>query len=578
MIRGLKAAVIIISAAAIFFTYCANDNPTVAMVGGKTVRLKDLQHELAEIHGDTPLSQISYEAALSSLNTMIKNELVLKAALQDGFDQREKIRSILEKNHDTFLLNRLFQKVVLDRVIKESDIRDYYNLSGRVVTCKNIFFQFPGRATASQRDSVKAVADSIYALITGGASYEDMVSKWSQDPVSRKKGGLIGDLSWTRPDDPITIMAFHLKKGEVGKPVMNRMGCNILKVTNIQQNETRESYTTARPHIISILRQARRKELTDAARKYQVTLQKKYKVVYHDSLISKTGAKILSFGKTAGAVSEGLRKEDGTYLDLPLAEYTFGEFTVRQLIDNIAEYRVSSKFSIPDSTALKSYVSKWIWPLLLVHNAKDRGLDKDPDLIEKYTEFSRNYIIDRYREVVIVGSTDFPDSEITAFYEKYKDAKYREPETRQVREIYVKDLDKAKEIHAKLQNGAPMDQLAEQFTERRGYGRRKGMLGFIKQQSWGEIGQQAFRMRVGEISDPITLTGSPGYSIIKVLAVKPWHYLSIESNRARIRSDLLNKKIATRTNKWYTDRKASTDIAINKEVLADVFTKQSQNK
>ncbi|MBN2414860.1 peptidylprolyl isomerase [bacterium] len=576
MKHALKATAVGIAAAAALFTFCHRSNPTVARAGGTVISLADLETDLLQTSAETSLSQISYEAARSRLTDLIRKELVYQAALHDGFDRKDHIRTVLEENHEAFLLDLLFTKAVLNRVIKESDIRDFYTLSGHVVLSKNIFFRFPPMADAAQRDSVKAVADSVYALIAAGANYDDMVRRFSQDPVSREKGGNIGRLSWTRPDDPITVAAFQLKKGEVGKPVFTRMGCNILKVTDIQPNEQREPYKTARLRIMTILQQAKRTDINETAREYQEKLLKQYKVAYDDSLISATAAKMTAYGSTAGAITEGLKRERDAVLDLPLATYTFGTFPVRRLIGKITGYGPKSRFSVPDGTALKSYVSRWLLPVLLVQNAKDRGLDRDRDLVAKFHRFSRDFIVDKYREEVIIGSTDFTDAEIAAFYEKNKETKYREPETRQVREIHVSDLETAKALHARLKQGAAMAPLAEQYTERRGYDQRKGLLGYIKQQSWGEIGQQAFRMKIGDISEPIPLSNSSGYSIITVLAVQPGHYLDMQRNRARIQSDMLNDRIHTRTNNWYADQEARTGTVINEEVLADVFAKQPQ--
>lgn len=98
----------------------------------------------------------------------------------------------------------------------------------------HILVRFPEKPTASQEDSVKHRADSIYSLLSSGKmSFEDAAKQFSDDKATRVKGG---ELSWFGSGTQVRMVpefedaAFSLTKdGEYTKPVKSQFGYHIIK-------------------------------------------------------------------------------------------------------------------------------------------------------------------------------------------------------------------------------------------------------------------------------------------------------------------------------------------------------------
>lgn len=82
-------------------------------------------------------------------------------------------------------------------------------------------------------EPIKAKADDLVKQIRGGASFEDIAKKESQDP-SGTQGGDLGFFERGKLAKQLEDQTFGMKKGDVSDPIRTKQGFVILKVTDHQ--------------------------------------------------------------------------------------------------------------------------------------------------------------------------------------------------------------------------------------------------------------------------------------------------------------------------------------------------------
>lgn len=84
--------------------------------------------------------------------------------------------------------------------------------------------------SAEKNAAVRMRVDSIYNLLKGGASWDDIVARFSEDKVTASKGGYIGFFGINRYQRTFEDAAFGLEKdGDFTAPVETSLGWHIIK-------------------------------------------------------------------------------------------------------------------------------------------------------------------------------------------------------------------------------------------------------------------------------------------------------------------------------------------------------------
>jgi peptidyl-prolyl cis-trans isomerase D len=88
----------------------------------------------------------------------------------------------------------------------------------------------PRAVTASDSAAAKARIDKIREEIAGGAKFEDVAKRESQDSLSGANGGSLGKFTKGRMTAKFEDAAFALKPGELSQPVQTPFGWHLIKV------------------------------------------------------------------------------------------------------------------------------------------------------------------------------------------------------------------------------------------------------------------------------------------------------------------------------------------------------------
>ncbi len=110
-------------------------------------------------------------------------------------------------------------------IVKTFDVRPD---EGEVLV-EHILKLYPRNATDEQKAEVKHKMDSIYNVVKGGANFEKVAMKESEDPGSAKQGGKLPYFGHGRMVPQFDEVSFKLAKGEISEPFETQYGIHIVK-------------------------------------------------------------------------------------------------------------------------------------------------------------------------------------------------------------------------------------------------------------------------------------------------------------------------------------------------------------
>ncbi|MDE6555896.1 MAG: peptidylprolyl isomerase [Duncaniella sp.] len=93
----------------------------------------------------------------------------------------------------------------------------------------------------------KATIDSIYTLLKNGADFADLAARFSDDPGSAPKGGMLGKIGPGETVSSFEQTAFALADGEISEPIRSEYGYHIIQTL---AHHPRKSLAEVRPSIL----------------------------------------------------------------------------------------------------------------------------------------------------------------------------------------------------------------------------------------------------------------------------------------------------------------------------------------
>ena len=109
--------------------------------------------------------------------------------------------------------------------------------SGQLMAAQ-ILFAIPADATQEEKSKIGATADSVYALLKKGYSFEEAVQKWSNDKFTFQTGGVLPEFSYSDCDPVFARTVFALKKNEeISAPFKTSFGWHIVKRLSLKKSE-----------------------------------------------------------------------------------------------------------------------------------------------------------------------------------------------------------------------------------------------------------------------------------------------------------------------------------------------------
>ncbi|EJO5347474.1 peptidylprolyl isomerase [Clostridium botulinum] len=258
----------------------AKAKSTIAKVNGEKIQRKDLEenprfkqlvNQMKMQYGEEFEKSEQGKEALKEQKTQILDELITEkvllqkakelklvpkdAELNKEIDKKfNEIKAVYNNDSKKFeetlkstgftketLKEYLKNQIIIDKVINEAtkdikveekDAKDYYNKN------KTKFTEKPNKMNLSHiLVKTEDEAKKVKKRLDSKEDFSKVAKELSQDPGSKDKGGLLGDVNYNDSNFDPTFMkaAMDLKEGTVSNPVHTQWGYHIIKVNKKEE-------------------------------------------------------------------------------------------------------------------------------------------------------------------------------------------------------------------------------------------------------------------------------------------------------------------------------------------------------
>ncbi|MEY2545258.1 MAG: peptidyl-prolyl cis-trans isomerase [Verrucomicrobiota bacterium] len=251
---------------------------------------------IAIVHGTGVYENDARTFAAAALNYRARNESVSfdreLALLRAQFGEDKNWRAALRSNHlcawhlGRDLKDNLRARAWLDRQLlsavdlSDEECRDYFaqhqNQFVQPIRYRvaHLFLAAPVGTPDELMETKRRTIDDLAQRLTQGEQFVDLVTQFSEDEATKKRGGDLSWFSdWRMPTDFMDAVR-ALRIGETSPVVQTKLGFHILRLTETQPARSM-SFEEARPEIAAELQNAKRGEavqklIVDLAREAQI--------------------------------------------------------------------------------------------------------------------------------------------------------------------------------------------------------------------------------------------------------------------------------------------------------------------
>lgn len=542
---------------------CGKNDPVVAFIGDKDqVSLSELKTEMLRGRPESQWAKFSEKEVNAYLERVIDNKLTMVAALDEGMETNETVLKNYRPRYQNFMLKELYTQEIFGKVIPDADIRAFYAHEGRKVHFSDILLKFSKRnPTEVERDSVKAIADSVYRCLKKGEDFAAMAKAISQHPTSAQNDGKVGVVIWTTAADPIRNQLWEMRKGEISKPVANYKGFHILKVDELETVE-KEPFEKARGRIRGLLERERSGQLKERAETYWLDLKADRKVVFDEDKVTFWAEWFAERGNTCGPIKEALKALPQAKKDEAVVRWDSGVYTIQLVVDRISTVPDHIELRLGQEKIFREFFERAMQADFLTQRAEALGFQKKAEAQKALRQLKDNEIVRVFIEDRILDNITVTDEAVLAHYEATKATRYLDKERIKIREIMVRDQALAEKIARKAKAGQNFGRLAQQYTERPNHKKVKGEFSWFTEGRWGEIGKIAWDMKVNQVHGPLYLEKEKAYSIFKMIGRRAQGYFPFKDVEKRVKADLILHKKNMRKEAWLKLVRKKYDIRI----------------
>ena len=484
------------------FWGCAKMDKPVARVGNSTIT----QSEFEETYMKQRSLTAGLEAPLSDkkkvLDNMINHRLQVLAARAEGVGQDPKFQKKLKQFKDQTAFWAVLEADLIPRVIPESQIRNIWLHSNVDLKLRHILLQLPRNASKKQIDSTMTLAENLVKKIRSGADFAELAKKYSQDKATVNRGGLLGYIKWQQLDPAVRTVVFNLKRYDISPPLKTNQGVEIIQALQ-RRVFPRKPYELARSGILNNLMRQHARQPSDAYQSYWQELQKKYQVTWFDKNIklladrlhiphpqkTKNGVK----PDTLGPFSRLSARE----MKLPLVSYRGKTVTIEDFANWVGVGPTHQlRQPVRGARGIRDILDGHLRNEIIIAEGKHRGLLKQKRFQKQIHDYIDSQLYQEARKRNVLQKIVINDSLARKFYRSHLGLYKDEPKVK-VQVIMVKDKKLADRVYHLALRGENFSKLAEKYNQMVTTKKNKGMLGFIGRNSYGLIGNGAFRAKTG---------------------------------------------------------------------------------
>ncbi len=443
------------------FSACGKKEKILATIGkGNSIT----DHQLISFYNQRyhkTIDTASYSEVKESLDKIIEDEIKIKAAYDMGLNKDSLLIKQVEEYRDNLMLQKLYKIKIIDQVINESLIRDFYNKSSKELEIQDFVIQVENSAKLEDKEEKKKKAEMIVEELTAGKDFNQLAKEYSQDPHINT---MVKKISYTSINDPLQNAIFSLRKEQISDIIKDSKGFHIVKVKEIYQKDI-EPLKQKRDEITKKLFYQLRPEIQQKSEQYINTLVEKANITWNEENLKKMCGNLSDIepkDQKMGIIHDSLMSLSEKDKRLVLLTCKGKNITVHYLINNLSKHSPSRPFAVADIESMKNQITFLLKRDLIKGKALSLNLDTHKEVIKGLEMFKRKMLIRILNKRNILKPGEPTEEEVYNYFIKNRDDRYSHLKNRKFENI--KDRTK-RDLKTELYNQKKKKWLADKKKE-----------------------------------------------------------------------------------------------------------------
>ncbi len=419
----LRRAFFYLAAVVVALSGCSRNENALATVGSRVISEKDFIKRYEDfrrrIGGGVPDNE---QARRQVLQNYVDEELLILAAEQRGYVGDREGRHERERLEIQELLNAFNREFVAGSVtINENELKKLFvNLNTRL-KARHLYAP------------AKPQADSLYAALQNGASFERLAQSLFKDPALRDSGGSLGYFTVDEMEPAFEEAAYNLKVGEISKPVRTLDGYSIIRVDDRFTNPllTESEYAKHRDKLEGYWRARKVQAATTA---YVDSLRRSLDLSFNEPAVKKLFALLkANQGDEALIEAKNFLDGDDELSRQELLRSKLGVWEVATFQDRLRFTSEKEHKWIRSEETLKDFIAGLAAREAILAKARAARLNRRPEYKKKVEEKFDIYLLERI-ESSLRGEMQIPEDSLRAYYHRHAE-RFAAPDEVNLREI-----------------------------------------------------------------------------------------------------------------------------------------------
>lgn len=333
------------------------------------------------------------------LDELIDRTEMVAEAHRRGYDHGPEFLEARRRAENEVLPARLYARVVGDRVrVSEAEIRAIWKHQDREWKLSQIFLFTEAEARAARN------------RLERGEPFAQVARSASRDVTSAPRGGDLGFVTAGQIPTQIEQAIADLPPGRWKGPLRTPIGYYFVQVTERRARKPDPFELVSQP-LSGMLRQRKERSLV---LEYLERLKQRHHLRRDEGGFEVLAAKWQNrFPEDLMASGGDLHKLGFTDADLArtLVVYDGGGYTIREFFADFLGANTLERPPGTDDTTLRLYVDDRAVSHLIMRDARERGIDREPDTQRELRDREESYLINKLYEQVVVPSSELTPEE-----------------------------------------------------------------------------------------------------------------------------------------------------------------------
>ncbi len=558
----------LLSFAAIFIllTQCGSDEEIVARIGNERITVDEFRGELRERFQNKAIRDISFEQKRNILDELLDERRKVLKAKELGLDENPQYLREMNDQKRTALAIALYNKIVIDQLLSEEVLQNYYNWSSYNVKAVIIRIGYKEAeifAKDRTKEEAKAKAEEHKEKLRTAKEPEKYALQVTDDTRNRplQSPYRLGLFTYA-----VDKAIFNHQPGEVFGPIDTPKGFVVAKILEREKKEQSSDFESAKKTLKRRLRSSFSSQQKEMFENYSDKFQEKYDLQIDQDGINQFYTVFQKWVENSEhKLSDFTEQDRNIQLGMINGEsYTTGDF-----IDRYGKYLVKSyqRFRRKDQFVdgfVKNEVEKELNKIAWAIEGEKQGLEESKKVREQVRRFKTNRLTRLLEEHEVKDKIQVSDDEIQAYYDSHQE-EYLEPERIQIWQIAVKNESEARNIIRQAKSGRDFEKVSTEFNNQA----RLFTLGYqTGRYPKKKIVDAAFEAGSNQIVGPIALDSL--YYVLKTGKYQAQQVKPVHEVKSSIYSKLFNQKQGQRQEEFLKEIRKEYTFRINESILRGI--------